>query len=807
MADSSLPNLTPFTVVPVGTDPATNATALARFQQNTKASLDSLMARVAAMSALATGSRGDQGQIGPRGIPGDPGGTGATGDAGVPGSPGISGSVGPPGPAGSISFTTAGFTQPNSGSTVSVNVTSGSLFSPGYSCTIALSGTTNYYNVVTGSSNTLTLKSALGSNLGQGTWFQSGLTVTVASSNAPISASVIGTGQALVLNASNQLVPQAHAFVWNVQTSINGLPGAKGDGTTDDTAAIQRAINLFSGRTNTTLGVLYFPYPGFLKSYKVTATLQYTGSNGTALTMMGDMPASQAAVSTTLQWQGPASGTLMSWNGANNCVIENLTFDGNNSAQVCFWIHTDQPNGGADSNNIHIRHCIFQNALGTGTTDGNYDGTQGIVTLGDALNTQQVSNVNFEDCLIYGSGYQVGQTFACVNVLGGGNTEQFTFTRTNFLNAQYGFYWNYQANNTLDFHDCGWGLISRANVLVNGSTTTRMTNCGCENGGLAAPFTGKGLWIVSGQADTVYINGGEQVMDCSTNLYGSIAKCNGRLEWRNSKVDGSGEANNNVGSIIIGGAPYGSAIVENCLWAGATEQIPFYDSGGGQLTCMYSSSVGGNNNLGQQSSQQISMRGNQGCPLPTYSPTIRLPNYTGIGTVNSSHGLIMGAGLLNPLITGSIINQTRTTTTCIQLPYTLLSQSSPGSTTYNLQSVFFVPVKTKVVSIISEITTAFSGAAGLTNLSCSLGGVVTTDNWLRQFSLMTATGGGYGPIGTNAAFELGSSLTGSMQGGSYLAWNTQRSINFYFSSTGANMSALTQGMLSTYVTLESLGQL
>ena len=52
--------------------------------------------------------------------------------------------------------------------------------------------------------------------------------------------------------------------------------GAVGDGVQDDTAAIQRALNVFSGSVKA--GVVYFPLKPDGGFYKITRKLTYVGN-------------------------------------------------------------------------------------------------------------------------------------------------------------------------------------------------------------------------------------------------------------------------------------------------------------------------------------------------------------------------------------------------------------------------------------------------------------------------------------------------------------------------------------------------
>src|SRR6266566_5801929 len=81
----------------------------------------------------------------------------------------------------------------------------------------------------------------------------------------------------------------------NVKTKY----GAVGDGVTDDTAAIQKALGAL-GPTNPTL---YFP----AGSYRITQTLTLAGQID--VSVIGQDPA------TTILWAGASGGTMLSLSG------------------------------------------------------------------------------------------------------------------------------------------------------------------------------------------------------------------------------------------------------------------------------------------------------------------------------------------------------------------------------------------------------------------------------------------------------------------------------------------------------------
>ena len=133
--------------------------------------------------------------------------------------------------------------------------------------------------------------------------------------------------------------------------------GAMGDGATDDTAAIQSALNDL-GRVGKPQ-VLYLP-PG---TYKITATLNLTGSasSGSAafgwggVGIIGDNPAT-----TIIKWAGPSGGAMLIQNGGLGTRYSRLTWDGSGTAGygVAQWWNTSA--GGLYGGSTEHQDEVFQ---------------------------------------------------------------------------------------------------------------------------------------------------------------------------------------------------------------------------------------------------------------------------------------------------------------------------------------------------------------------------------------------------------------------------------------------------------------
>ena len=135
-----------------------------------------------------------------------------------------------------------------------------------------------------------------------------------------------------------------------------GVPSAVGDGTTDDTPALQKAIGLVTacepGHNNATA---YLP-PG---RYKITKQITMCGLNsngGVGFNILGH------GASTVLIWAGPANGTMLMDNGTAYGTVSGLVFDG---MQIAGVGHEHNSHNHYGSMMLHS-HLAFKNLTWAG---------------------------------------------------------------------------------------------------------------------------------------------------------------------------------------------------------------------------------------------------------------------------------------------------------------------------------------------------------------------------------------------------------------------------------------------------------
>jgi hypothetical protein len=204
-------------------------------------------------------------------------------------------------------------------------------------------------------------------------------------------------------------LPVLHQVVRSDWVDVRSM-GAVGDGSHDDTIAIQHTFQLLSNTTTGPHLVVYFP-PG---RYVLSRTLEL-GYNKTANSTGGleNVALIGHGALTTLMWMGEANGTMLWSNGCTRCRAEGLVFDGQGVAGVGIdhksfsryesrWLHINlslqhflkagvraghKPYG-TPSAEMLFQNCLFlNNAAGLqfldfnqydNTVDGCYFGDNGI---------------------------------------------------------------------------------------------------------------------------------------------------------------------------------------------------------------------------------------------------------------------------------------------------------------------------------------------------------------------------------------------------------------------------------------------
>jgi len=145
--------------------------------------------------------------------------------------------------------------------------------------------------------------------------------------------------------------------------NLKTLYGAKGDGITDDTQAIQNALNDLgkSGKPS----VLYLG----AGTYKITQTLNLTQARNVSI--IGASPDS-----VNISWAGSSGGTMLNFQNSASTALERISFNGNNIAGTGLSLQWNGQ-GNYFPSTHHISDDVFQNmqigisggALGKGYQD------------------------------------------------------------------------------------------------------------------------------------------------------------------------------------------------------------------------------------------------------------------------------------------------------------------------------------------------------------------------------------------------------------------------------------------------------
>lgn len=230
--------------------------------------------------------------------------------------------------------------------------------------------------------------------------------------------------------------------------------GAVGDGVTDDTAAIQAAIDYCTNLANRQQ-TLYFPATDAADYYKITAPLVISGR----LNIVGD-----GQFSTTIQAIGFTAGQYI------------LDFD-NDASDVVYF-------GGVSQITLRSNNNL---ANGVRLRNSSYWTFKGVHLQALAVGIYITGTACFSNFFEQVVGYQI--TFYTIqwdNFTGGG---QYQFLGCTFTGTDGVYLSNSAATDALAFYDCNWEQCTVTDMTIYGSVNG-LTISGCRSEGLdgAASF-------------------------------------------------------------------------------------------------------------------------------------------------------------------------------------------------------------------------------------------------------------------------------------------------------------------------------
>jgi hypothetical protein len=124
--------------------------------------------------------------------------------------------------------------------------------------------------------------------------------------------------------------------------NLKTVYGAKGDGVSDDTQALQRALDELGKGGENDRQVLYLPSG----TYRISATLTMAARKG--ISIIGESP-----TATKIKWAGGSGGTMFHLNGVNYARFSRITWDGSKSAGAAVAHKWDGFTGYAVTHNEH----------------------------------------------------------------------------------------------------------------------------------------------------------------------------------------------------------------------------------------------------------------------------------------------------------------------------------------------------------------------------------------------------------------------------------------------------------------------
>jgi hypothetical protein len=254
----------------------------------------------------------------------------------------------------------------------------------------------------------------------------------------------------------------------NIKTAF----GAKGDGVTDDTAAIQAAFASLAQHP----AVLWFPHG----TYVITTPLTITGL--TNITILGEDP-----LTTTLSWNGPAGGTMLTLSGCNGVNFGRLTLDGRGSSSVNLEVTWNE-----SSNYYPTRNLIHDSRM-LNTATGIQTGWAGETTVervhfdhntraGLSLGDWNALNWNVVDCLF------TDDAIGATNTYGAGafNVTNSVFVRSTTADVAIGNTGAFSLRSNLSVDSKMFlqtGMTGApANIILQGNTIYNPTSTPIETG-------------------------------------------------------------------------------------------------------------------------------------------------------------------------------------------------------------------------------------------------------------------------------------------------------------------------------------
>lgn len=622
----------------------------------------------------------------------------------------------------------------------------------------------------------------------------------------------------------------------NLKTDYGAVGDYNGSTGTDDTAAIQAAFDDISGPSAKQNIALYIPKGWYQVSSLVTclennskqwvifgdspeaSKFTYTGTtaaaaiaaatawvnttayvvgnrrknggflyecitSGTSAGSGGPLTYGVDITDGTVHWKYIPVGHMFRFRGVQHTLFRDLCFDGGYLAECTTWLAEKTPDGVTQiaSFDIKFRNCKWMRPAPGATADccrvGKDDGT----------NALQTSEYAWLGCEFSGNGPTPNRSG--IHIMCADNTKNFYIgERSIFYDFDYGFYQAAGSGTTrvenTTFSDIGYNVTGSA--VYGGGNGIALVNCGMENGnaGFAARLlTAVGSNVIA-SVEGGYVGGTTPADDY---IIVSSSGTGSTLELRNVSFESNSRVGSNNLKIQANGS--GGITVFNCAFpcnvAGTPLTVPpIYD---GSNNLVFGDGAPRGLNSTWYATAVGCMKGVAGGTFSKMQDLISQPPMYVRGSVDT--------GALSTGVTVTFIAEH---TYKIVIPYTALTGTAATTKTLNVGYLFY---GSKVVTAVADTTVAFIGTS-ISAVTMSMGvNTIGADAILAANTVHTVNAKGF------ADADMGTGLTaaGRINGGLMVPDTGPGSAltSVYFAATGANLSALTAGSVTIYITLSS----
>jgi len=551
--------------------------------------------------------------------------------------------------------------------------------------------------------------------------------------------------------------------------------GAVGDDVTDDTAAIQAAINaaiLVNGQ-------VVIP-PG---TYKISSTLQVfmTGfSQGIDIVGIGGGAALTARA--TLRWYGNApTGYVLHLRGVCQSRVSNLNIQFSNLTSFPFlgglYVETGQPYGGPPSSGVVLEYMNITGGIGTNSC---------AVRIGH--NNQQVSEVSCKKIIAQAGDNGVSYVTEYGFIIdGANNTKDMTFMDCSLLQNQVaGVFYTPAASGWNTWINTGGG-DNAVDFWIQGSGMVQLIGGGSENSGSFLKQVGGGR-----NHGSIYVSGWKAEQLTSANAVEILGCAN--LEMHScffSPQTGTTPRYIKFGDALLSDLnadTFANFLSTSNLYKYAVNSLPVWNYG--LVGTTYTSST-----LAPVHIQSIGDRGTD-----SSEQVVRLVDIIGTSPYKFKSKSRVGSDWASTRALPQTAYTPSLPVSChkITIPFTYLKAASTTTTI----GILDVEALGKVIGAYAIVTSTF--VLGASTISFSLGDLAgTSTEFLLSTTISTGT-----PARGNVDGHLGTALARAtaVQGG-YTTLTVGHTIGAKFTSSAGNLgngttTNLTDGSITIYVLVQ-----